>query len=165
MKTTLTSIASVIDAASTMRRVYRESRCACACGCGGTWRKTVGGTIADKPSIWMGCDRRNGSSVGGGLTGEACHVARAVLTACERLGLDIDDVCESENKRECCVSFVCGPLALDFEREQLEVVVATWGTTALGRIDPDKYLAGRRLTQRGIDIADVREGIWEPVAI
>ena len=157
----LTTITAIIEAAHTMRDVYRTSRC--PCGCGGSWAHTVSGTIGGQPTIWMGCARRNGAAVGGGLTGDQYHIAHAVIAACEKLNIDIGDVIESAT--EYCYSgqgyqIVVGPLALAYEREILARVVSEWATKSLSRRDPEQYLASRQLSRRDIDIDDVCDGIW-----
>jgi hypothetical protein len=160
-KSELNTIREVIDAAITMRRVYRESRC--PCGCGGSWGATVSGTISDKPAIWMGCSRQGGSSVGAGLTGDAYYVACAVIDACERMGIDIDDVIESDAAWDHVVSgyVVTGPLAIAYEREILTKAVESFGRKELGSYPPAEILTKRRLAQRDIDIDDVCDGIWD----
>lgn len=157
-KANLDSIASVVAAAGTMRRVYRESRC--PCGCGGSWDRTVSGTIGGEPAIWMGCERRGGSAVGGGLTGDDYHVAIAVLSACESMGISAQDAVESECVREQCVSYVTGPLALDAEREALQSAFDRWERCRWGNTHPDDWLAKREYGFRGMDIDDVCDGIW-----
>lgn len=74
-----------------MAAVNRHSRC--PCGCGGSWNRTVGGTVGLKPTVWMGCSRNRGSSVGGSITG-AGQVAQinAVTASSERLGITADDM-------------------------------------------------------------------------
>lgn len=158
-KTKLNTIAEVVQAAEKMREIRRGSRC--ACGCGGSWNDVVGGTISGEPAMWMGCNRRHGSTVGGGVTGADFDVANEVLAACDRMGIDIDDVCESDVKGYYSQGpGITGPLAVSHERELLAGVVAGWNRGDLGRIDPDEHLRKRRLAHRGIDDAEVRDGIW-----
>lgn len=164
------SIGDVVRAAGAMRKVHRESRC--PCGCKGTWNKAVRGTIGGSPALWMGCRFRNGSSVGGGLTGPAYHVAYAVLDACSRsdIDIDIDDVMQStwDDGRHGVYGTVSGPLGLQYEREQLAAVVAAWEAAPARRsslVDPASYASARRVHERDIDIDDVCDGILETAAV
>lgn len=165
----ITTIAEVILAAASMRQVYRESRC--PCGCGGSWRRTVSGTIGGQPALWMGCSRRGGVAVGGGLTGAQREVALAVLAACERLDIGIDAVMDSGLARPLglWIEVVTGDLAVEAERRELAGVVAEWAKPAGQRSraarEPAAWVASRRWEVRDLDVASVTDGIWEPASV
>ena len=124
-----------------MRAVYDGARC--PCGCGGTWNKTVGGTVAEKQTIWMSCARQNGSAVGGGIT-EQCHAVCAILEACDRLDVSPDDAIETRPHVQVGspTHAYVGPLAIAVERELYES-----RNTA---ISEDGYWHSRQLYRRDL---------------
>ena len=153
-QTKLTTLRSVIEAAGRMREVARGARC--ACGCGGSWSRYVSGTSGDTPAIWMGCSRRGGSTVGGGLTGTDCRAAHAVLAACDRLGLDVDDVIDTTIEYQPGRGMVAaGPLAEDYQRECLVDLLrrrAAGDLTALASHSEESVRAA--CERLGVDAAD-----------
>lgn len=163
-----TTIRAAIAAANAMRSVSRKSRC--PCGCGGSWDDSVSGTIGGKPAIWMGCSRRRGSTVGGGLTGDDYHIAHAVIAACSRLGISTDDVMATipgEVGSGWCQEFD-GPLALAVTRERLTQIVADKKAGALG-VGPAEWIADHNvsyaLRRMGLSMDDVCDGIYLPAPV
>lgn len=135
-----------------MREVYDSSRC--ACGCCGTWDKTVSGAIGDKPAIWMGCERRNGSSVGGGIV-DQCPAVRSVIAACSRLGVSVDDVVETRPFAEvgAPIRSYTGPLAAQHERELFEQNQSSEYPTKAESWWHSRQLYRRDLTHSQIELA------------
>lgn len=150
-KTKIDSLTALFAAPAVhlMRRIYRASMC--PCGCGGSWANYVSGTIGMESAVWMGCCRRGGSAVGTGVTGEQCAAVHAILAACDRLGVSIDDVMDTAPKQGAkpysLDAYSSGPLVLRLMREDYESLP----TDALRR----DFARSQRLAERGIDLQDV----------
>ena len=127
-------LVATVTAARVMREVYQSARC--ACGCGGTWDRTVSGTIGGQPALWMGCCYRNGSAVGGGLTGEDYHVACAVIVAAKRHGYTAQQVVETEVVID-CGTWLRGPA-------EREVDTARWEAEAHRKAAREQAIAEER---------------------
>lgn len=150
-KTTIKTLDQLLSSPilNVMRQVYDGSRC--ACGCGGTWDKTVSGTIGDKPAIWMGCKYRNGSAVGGGVV-DQCAAIHAIIAACGRLEISVDDVIATRPFFEpgAPVAAYVGPLAIQHERELFAANQSREYPT-----QAESWWHSRQLHRRDLDLSDI----------
>jgi len=168
------SLKEAVAAAATMRRVYKESRC--ACGCGGTWDRAVSGTIGGESAIWMGCARQGGSSVGGGLTGAEYDTAQSVIRAADRHDVSAQDIIETEivgAERTWDVpegmpviygGYPVGPLAVELERQSLAAMVAASKDPTNYSVRPAdvaKWIEKRQWASRDLDADEITDGILD----